>query len=86
MEYRFSKHALEEMVHRNIPRQIVESILQNPEQVIYQDDGLVVHQSRVIFAPGKTYLVRVFINQRQDPAVVVTLYRTSQIRKYERTS
>jgi hypothetical protein len=45
----------------------------------------VYYQSFVDFA-GKTYLLRLFVNQTADPAMVATLYRTSKIKKYWRTA
>jgi hypothetical protein len=36
------------------------------------------------FGTGKLYLLRVFINTTLDPAIVVTVYRTSQIKKHWR--
>jgi hypothetical protein len=39
----------------------------------------------VDFGGGKTYLLRVMVNETVDPAVVVTAYRTSKIKKYWRT-
>ena len=33
----------------------------------------------------KSYLLRLFVNETVDPAVVATLYRTSKIKKYWRT-
>ncbi len=35
---------------------------------------------------GKSYLVRVIVNNTIEPAVVVTVYRTSKINKYWRES
>ncbi|HUJ72373.1 MAG TPA: hypothetical protein VLZ30_09015 [Verrucomicrobiae bacterium] len=43
------------------------------------------YQSLVDFA-GKSYLLRLFVNETVDPAVVATLYRTSKIKKYWRTA
>ena len=42
-----------------------------------------VYQSRVEFEePGKTYLLRVFVDIDRQPAEVVTAYRTSKVEKY----
>lgn len=41
-----------------------------------------IYQSQLDFDTGKLYLIRVFINTTLDPAIVVTVYRTSQIQKY----
>lgn len=47
--------------------------------------GIMCYQSLVDFGGGKTYLLRVMVNETVDPAVVVTAYRTSKIKKYWRT-
>ena len=36
--------------------------------------------------PPKRYLVRVFIDTDRRPAQVVTVYRTTKVKKYWRTS
>jgi hypothetical protein len=84
MNYRFSKHAREEMVRRDIPTQTVESILKNPQQVVSDATGKRVFQSKIDFEAGKTYLVRVVMNEESDVPVVVTVYRTSKAEKYWR--
>ncbi|MGB3517294.1 MAG: DUF4258 domain-containing protein [Elainellaceae cyanobacterium] len=84
MNFRFSNHALEEMEKRKVPISFVEAILENPQQTLQQDEEITIYQSQFDFGTGKLYLLRVFINITVDPAVVVTVYRTSQIKKYWR--
>lgn len=84
MNFRISNHALEEIGKRKIPISFVEEVLENPQQVFPQDDEITVYQSQLEFETGKLYLLRLFINTTIDPAVVVTIYRTSQIKKYWR--
>jgi hypothetical protein len=86
MNYRLSKHAREEMGRRDIPAQTVESILNNPEQIVLDASGKRVYQSKVDFGSGKAYLVRVVVNEQGDVPLVVTAYRTSRIDKYWRAS
>jgi hypothetical protein len=81
---RFSDHARLEIVRRDIPHEVVEQVLSNPEQVVPEHGGLVARQSRVELE-GKQYLVRVVVAERPDVAVVVTVYRTSRIGKYWRS-
>jgi hypothetical protein len=47
-------------------------------------DDITCYQSRVEISE-KTYLLRVMVNETMNPAVVVTVYRTSKIGKYWRT-
>ena len=80
MNLRFSSHALEEIEKRKIPISLVEIVLDNPQQTLQQDEEITVYQSQLAFGTGKHYLLRVFINITIDPAVVATVYRTSQIK------
>ena len=86
MNFRFTRHALEEMQRRGISQELAEGVCTTPEQKIPQIGGRVVHQSRIEVEPGKTYLVRVFIDPNDNPPAVITAYRTSKIEKYWRTS
>jgi hypothetical protein len=86
MNFRFTRHALEELQRRGIPQELAEGVCAAPEQQIAQPGGRVVYQSRVEVEPGKIYLVRVFIDPADNPPAVITVYRTSKIEKYWRTS
>jgi hypothetical protein len=81
MVYVFSHHALEQMEKRGIKKAVVESVLKNPDQITTLDD-LNVFQ-RIERIDRKLFLIRVFLNVRKVPNVVVTVYRTSKIEKYE---
>ncbi len=80
MSFIFSNHALEQMRLRQISRSIVEKILEKPQQIIKENDTL-IYQSIVLIA-RKNYLIRIFINHRKKPNVVITVYKTSKITKY----
>jgi hypothetical protein len=86
MVFIFSKHAIEELQRRGLPKDLVESVLQRPEQIVEEIEGLKAHQSRVDFGSGQTYLLRIVVNEHAKPASVVTAYRTSKITKYWRES
>lgn len=83
MDFVLTNHAQEELSNRGIPLQTIRAILEAPEQIL-EEDGLKVYQGRYVASNGKTYLLRVFINDAADPARVVTVYRTSKISKYWR--
>jgi hypothetical protein len=85
LNFRLSKHAEEESGRRNISLTLVNEVLQNPEQLI-SEGGLEAYQSRIDFGEGKIYLVRVIVDDTVSPAIVVTVYRTSKIKKYWRES
>jgi len=56
MNYKLSEHAREEIARRDISIQTVESILDKPQQVVFDATGKRVYQSKVDFPAGKTYL------------------------------
>ena len=80
MNFVFSKHALEQMEIRSIPLELVEKILECPDQKVTQGN-LIVFQS-IVINNGVSALVRVFVNRLKMPGMVVTVYRTSKIEKY----
>ena len=84
MKFRLSRHALEEIERRGIPRDLLDQVLQNPQQILPERDGKKIYQSQVEFGGSKLFLLRAIVNDAVDPAVVVTVYRTSKIEKYWR--
>jgi len=76
---------LEELEERQIPRMLVDRVLESPEQKSAVLDNINCYQSRVEIS-GKQYVLRVLVNDTVQPPVVVTAYRTSKIRKYWRES
>jgi hypothetical protein len=83
MRFTLTDHAKLEMDRRGIPASVVEHVLNDPEQVVMQDEELNVYQS-VVDLDGRMWLIRVVVNDKVDPAVVVTVYRTARIRSYWR--
>lgn len=80
--FKFSQHAADEMTRRNISRDLALSVLQRPEQVVEEQKELKAYKSKVKFEDGRTFLLRLIVNE--DTAIVVTVYRTSKIEKYWR--
>jgi hypothetical protein len=81
LNFKFSKHALEELERRQIPRATIERVLESPQQKLPVLKNIICYQSKVNFG-GKQYLLRVMVNEAAEQSVVVTVYRTSKIRKY----
>jgi hypothetical protein len=80
MDFTFSQHALDQMETRGISKETVEYILANPDQII-TNEYLTVFQ-QVVTTEKPIFLIRVFVNMRKSPNLVVTVYRTSKISKY----
>ncbi len=83
VRFHFSKHLHKELDRRKIPRNLLEQVLQGPEQKVPELDNITCFQSRVEIE-GKPCLLRVMVNETVDLPVVVTVYRTSKISKYWR--
>jgi hypothetical protein len=64
----------------------VDRVLANPEQVVPGSGGRKVYQSRVDFGGGRMFLLRAVVQDELTPKLVVTVYRTSEITKYWRSS
>ena len=58
--------------------------MEHPHQIVSEKVGRKAYQSKLDFGTGKTYLLRVIVDEDGESAVVVTAYRTSKIDKYWR--
>ena len=85
MKFKISQHASEEMQRRAIPLTLLETVLQNPQQVVPEYGGKKAYQSQIDFGEGKIFLLRAIVDDKVEPAIVITVYRTSKISKYWRT-
>lgn len=81
MNFRFSRHAEEEMQRRGISKAAALNLLSAPEQKVPGHGAISCYQSRVSMS-GKPYLLRVMVDETKQPPVVVTAYRTSKVAKY----
>jgi Domain of unknown function (DUF4258) len=78
-----SEHARAEALRRGINEETALKVARTPEQRIAGRSGREVRQSRVIDpASGKLQLVRVVVEIRAGEETIVTVYRSSKIRKY----
>ena len=85
--YRLTAHVRTEMARRQIQEPDVARVLAVPEQTETIRAGREVYQSRLAWGdPPATYLLRVFVDVDRQPPDVVTVYRTSKIAKYWRTT
>jgi hypothetical protein len=83
MNYTLSFHASNELVDRQIPLELLEEVLSNPQQIIPDQFETKIYQSVLEFPNGKEYLLRIVLAER-EPVNVITIYRTSKIKKYWR--
>ncbi|MEQ8226026.1 MAG: DUF4258 domain-containing protein [Candidatus Eremiobacterota bacterium] len=84
MKFSISVHAREQIRRRLIPLNILETVLNNPQQIIPEQGGKKAYQSKIDFGKGNIYLVRVIVDEEVEPLFVVTVYRTTKIDKYWR--
>jgi len=76
-------HAKAEARRRGISEETVLNVASAPEQRLPVRAGREVRQSRVKDpASGRLQLVRVFVDRQEGGDSVVTVYRTSKVRKY----
>lgn len=83
-QFVLSDHALQEIARRGLPQDIVMAVLNAPEQIVSGSGQRSIYQSRLSFGSQKLYLVRVVVDETVSPTVVITAYRTSQLKKYWR--
>ncbi len=84
MRFRLSEHAQRRLERRGISPAQLESVLNDPQQVVRERGGRKVYQSQVDRGDGKMVLLRAIVVDDVEPAVVVTVYLTKQISKYWR--
>ncbi|HPO62340.1 MAG TPA: DUF4258 domain-containing protein [Candidatus Kapabacteria bacterium] len=80
MNYVLSNHAKEEILKRGISVELIEEVLQSPNQILVED-GIKIYQS-IIFQNDSKYLLRVFVNDNKIPSTIITVYLTNKILKY----
>jgi hypothetical protein len=82
-----SQHAHAQAARRGVSEETVLAVARAPEQRLSVRLGREVRQSRVEMPTGGTlYLVRVVVDTGPRDETVVTVYRTSKIDKYWRTT
>lgn len=69
------------MAEHGITQQEMEAVLQNPGQIVPEQDGKNAYQSQV-YSGSKVFLMRVIVNDTLSPIVVVSVLRTSRIARY----
>lgn len=83
-EYVITAHAAFEMKRRGIDEAMLQSVLFEPGQRASVRAGRDVLEARVTIE-DKEFVVRAIVDIDRAPAAVVTVYRTTKIRKYWRS-
>jgi len=78
----FSEHALIQIRKRKLDIQFIDIVLDFPDNVLVGNPEIIVYQ-KMGTDNNKLYLYRVFVNIHKRPPVIVTVYKTSKIDKYE---
>ena len=81
MIYRISRHAWGRMRLRDISEAEVDAVMNAPGQIVSEDDGKSAYQS-LLMSGGRSILLRAIVADDVSPAVVVTVYTTTQVAKY----
>jgi hypothetical protein len=82
VQFRLTTHAQEELARRSIPPLLLDAVLAAPQQVVPAYGGRKAYQSQLDFGGGRMFLLRAIVDDRVDPALVITVYRTTKIAKY----
>jgi hypothetical protein len=80
--FALSLHAERQLESRGIPKQLVLDVCTHPGQQWETANGQRICQSLVAHPSGETFLLRVFINTRKAPNLIITAYWTSKVAKY----
>jgi hypothetical protein len=80
-DFIFSKHAEEQMLRRGISHKIVMAVMSQPEETLVDDTTIMIFQS-LIKEENRWFLLRIFVNESKTPHEIITLYKTSKIKKY----
>jgi hypothetical protein len=83
MDFVFSNHAEEQLLKRDMNREFVMQAILSPDSIVVDeiDIGISIYQS-IVVENEQTFLYRIFMNTIKNPMVIVTLYRTTKIKKY----
>lgn len=80
---RWTAHASQNLIDREIDRQIVEETIARPQYVAPDPPDRTIHMRRYFDQVlQQEMLLRVVMEESSTEAVVITVYKTSQIERY----
>ena len=84
VEYTLSEHARAALSERGISLAALEAVLREPQQRFQGSGELWVYQSLEHAPDGRSYLLRLLLDEHGASPLVVTAYRSSKVSKYWR--
>lgn len=81
MDFKLSQHVIKRIDDREISEEIINQVLQSPDQKVPGKQEETIYQSKIEF-DQKLYLVKLTVIETKNPAIVKTIYKTSKIKKY----
>jgi hypothetical protein len=80
---RWTTHALQNLIDREIDRSIAETAVREPEFIVPDPPGRQIYMRRYDDAIlNQQMLLRVVVEEENNCLVIVTLYKTSQVERY----
>ena len=83
---RFIPYAEARVRRRRLSRELVEQVVEKPQQLIEEGDRKVAQSRYTDPEKGMEYILRVIYEQAGEDKLVITAYQTSKIQKYWRSS
>ena len=81
---RWTDHALEELAKREVSREEAERALAAPDRTVPGNPPRAIYQRRYLDPLlGQEMLLRLVVEETEVELVVVTVYKTSKLRKYD---
>ena len=77
-------HARIRLLERGIREELVEKAVTDPDQVLIYSRNKIFHKIYVDHLRNKKYLLRVITEDLMAETVIISVYRTSKIKKYWR--
>lgn len=65
-------------------KKLLKELVNDPKQMLELEDDKIIYQSIIEFDNKKKYLVRVIVAKNKNPKTIITVYKTSKIKKYWR--
>ena len=74
-KYRLTEHAKEEIIRRQIPINILEQTISNPQAIVSAVNNRKCYQATYIFENQKKYLVRIITEEKERQLMIITVIK-----------